>query len=569
MGKKHRRSRKNSKGDDDGDEDYHDDDNNHSNNNNENDNNSPSLKNMSFAEKREYQRKQAAQKRKAKQKCYLCGQSGHVRRECPGIADDGRGMSRFKSKRDPKGEKLKREQEKQRVQKQQQSNGEDRSMEADYFDLVEYPEGFVHPPEEDDNNNNEDNNEEDNAAGQQQEKIETEHDASLLAIPHPFLDPHCRVLESIEYMESQRDAKKSSKKNKKQNANSSSDDTDATTREYQAIWKRAIQTTGLAGIIVPTVVQMHVPWSNPIPWLGVAEDADNDADDDEDLENENNDNDGNGEAPAEEQPEQPHSKTIPILFALGLASTVPCTTEAEQTDAKQLLLQTIGTDANDDNDNKKQSIAALWAVLDYTKPNRTREGQQKQLECLLQVASETNLTLQVQVLPGIPSDLVEADASVAGTDYAQALLDFQAALANHLASTGRNDGNTRLKIHLVGWQGRSDHTLSLLKAFATDDNCPSIFIGLDPTVTFSKANHLHELAFEVPLHQLVIETSQIIPSYITKKLGRQAAPHAAWWPFVAQAVANHNNQGEELAKVTQQVTENIQALYPALGSGGD
>lgn len=33
------------------------------------------------------------QKRRSKMKCYICGQEGHVRRECPGIPDGGRGAS--------------------------------------------------------------------------------------------------------------------------------------------------------------------------------------------------------------------------------------------------------------------------------------------------------------------------------------------------------------------------------------------------------------------------------------------------------------------------------------------
>ena len=52
---------------------------------------------MDFAQRREAQRKAAAEKRRAKMKCHLCGELGHVRRECPGIADDGRGESRHKN----------------------------------------------------------------------------------------------------------------------------------------------------------------------------------------------------------------------------------------------------------------------------------------------------------------------------------------------------------------------------------------------------------------------------------------------------------------------------------------
>ncbi|KAL3936776.1 MAG: hypothetical protein SGBAC_007980 [Bacillariaceae sp.] len=658
MGKKHRRNnRKNSKGDEDfedydaetqndskadqvdnndndndndnDDDDDDDDDNN--NNNYNNSNNNKSFKDCkTFKEKQDWKRKQAADKRKAKQRCYLCGKGGHVRRECPGIADDGRGMSRFKSKSDPKGEKMKREQEKALAQQKRDAKSEDRVAEADYFDLVDFPQGFSHPPEEE---------EEDGDDEEADHRAEVDASpSSSVPIPHPFFDPHCRVLESIDYIQTQRDAKKkkSSKKKKNDRGNdphTGGDEAAASSsiREYRSIWNRAVQTTGVAGMIVPTVVQMHKPWENPIPWLtGSGDNNDDEVGDDDDDDdggggggggddtgggnaNADADEKANGESSScpttEEDGEaahhQPEPRIIPILFALGLASSVPCTTEAEQVEAKQLLLQTIHTANNNkgnnnnnkgNNNNHQEStathhqgtaiVAALWVVLDYTKPKRTHEAQKNRLKLLLKVAQETKLTLQVQVLPGIPSSAIsDPSASVAGTDYAQALLDFQGALANHLEQhleqhleeqqkkddDGDDDSSSLLQIHLVGWQGRSDHTLSLLKAFAPP--ACHLYIGLDPTVTFSKATHLHELAFEVPVTQLILETSQIIPSYITKRLGRQAAPHAAWWPFVAEAVARHTNkQRYDMAKVTQMVTENIQRLYPALGSlkgGGD
>ena len=215
--------------------------------------------------------------------------------------------------------------------------------------------------------------------------------------------------------------------------------------------------------------------------------------------------------------------------------------------------------------------------------------------CFLLHAS---LSFKVQVLPGVPSDCLDPTSSVAGTDYAQALLDFQEALAKHLSKHTTSGKKNLLQIHLIGWQGRSNHTLSLLQAFspttspttrttgtstadddADDGAVPScnLYIGLDPTVSFSKATHLHKLAFEVPLECLVLETSQIIPLYITKRLGRQAVPHAAWWPFVVEAVVakrHHHNQQlldeeeeqQALAAMTQLVTKNIQSLYPALSS---
>lgn len=57
---------------------------------------------LDFAQRRELQRKVAAEKRLAKRKCHVCGKFGHVRRTCPGIADGGSGASKFtKKKGDP------------------------------------------------------------------------------------------------------------------------------------------------------------------------------------------------------------------------------------------------------------------------------------------------------------------------------------------------------------------------------------------------------------------------------------------------------------------------------------
>lgn len=59
---------------------------------------------IDFKARRELQRNEAAEKRRSKQRCYLCGQIGHVRRACPGFEDDGRGESKFtKAKGDAVG----------------------------------------------------------------------------------------------------------------------------------------------------------------------------------------------------------------------------------------------------------------------------------------------------------------------------------------------------------------------------------------------------------------------------------------------------------------------------------
>ena len=46
-------------------------------------------------------------KRAAAAECWLCGQKGHTRRECPGVYDDGKGQSIHRGKPGPKGNKKK------------------------------------------------------------------------------------------------------------------------------------------------------------------------------------------------------------------------------------------------------------------------------------------------------------------------------------------------------------------------------------------------------------------------------------------------------------------------------
>ena len=228
MGKKHRRNHKQRKHsfDDEGsrdDDDVNGDDQ-QSNNNNQNDASSSSsspqqqkFTDLDFQQRRELQRKQAAEKRKAKQKCYLCGQIGHVRRECPGIADDGRGMSRYKGKSDPKQEKQNRLKKKQQQQQQQQhkqqqqqqlqqSNNNTTTTTAALnllFQSIEYPPGFV-PIVQQDGDNDYDNDREEE---EEEHQVNTD-DNNNSEIPLVYYDPHVKIVESISYMRYQRDGGK-------------------------------------------------------------------------------------------------------------------------------------------------------------------------------------------------------------------------------------------------------------------------------------------------------------------------------------------------------------------------
>ena len=142
MGRKQRKNRR--KGDDDDDDDLEEGD--HHNNSTEHprlgDNKPTDPKDLDFAQRRDLQRQQAAEKRRSKMKCYLCGRAGHVRRECPGVQDDGRGMSRYKGKSNAKHEKQKYQAAKKRSGSMASSTDDDDNENGPAL-LVEYAEGFV------------------------------------------------------------------------------------------------------------------------------------------------------------------------------------------------------------------------------------------------------------------------------------------------------------------------------------------------------------------------------------------------------------------------------------------
>ena len=111
-----------------------------------------------FAQRREAQRKAAAEKRRAKMKCHLCGESGHVRRECPGIADDGRGESRHKNAKGDKNARGRKASDAGAGSKKGARNRGRKSSSKKYEEVRELvpPPGFEawSSPREDDNNDN-------------------------------------------------------------------------------------------------------------------------------------------------------------------------------------------------------------------------------------------------------------------------------------------------------------------------------------------------------------------------------------------------------------------------------
>jgi Tat protein secretion system quality control protein TatD with DNase activity len=116
------------------------------------------------------------------------------------------------------------------------------------------------------------------------------------------------------------------------------------------------------------------------------------------------------------------------------------------------------------------------------------------------------------------------------------------------------DDEMPLQVHLSCWSGTSDSMLKLLKAFPD-----TLYIGMNPTVSFAKATTAHACAFDVPLDRLLLETDPIIPAPTTKSLGRKAFAHSGLVPYCAAAVAEQKKISSE--EVARAASENTIRLY--------
>ena len=184
---------------------------------------SPYSRDLDFAERREVQRRAAAEKRRAKMKCYLCGQAGHVRRECPGIRDDGRGMSRYKGKSNAKHEREKYQAGKRRQEGSGSYASEEGGDASENEPPVDYPEGFECGDGDGDD-----------------------------LVDFLYYDVSCDVAASLEYVREGRGNKK--KKRLSQGE---------AVREYRRALECADSRTNFGGMISRTLLRPNRPWIRP------------------------------------------------------------------------------------------------------------------------------------------------------------------------------------------------------------------------------------------------------------------------------------------------------------------
>ena len=109
------------------------------------------------------------------------------------------------------------------------------------------------------------------------------------------------------------------------------------------------------------------------------------------------------------------------------------------------------------------------------------------------------------------------------------------------------------KIHLHCYTGSSAFATRFFQEF------PNLFVGMTAVVTFAKATNIHELAFDVPLEKLLLETDApyFVPSQVADKRNKFSNPGMAI--YTAQRIAEI--KGVALEEVLEAVRKNTTSMY--------
>lgn len=109
------------------------------------------------------------------------------------------------------------------------------------------------------------------------------------------------------------------------------------------------------------------------------------------------------------------------------------------------------------------------------------------------------------------------------------------------------------KIHLHCFTGSMDFAMKFCKEF------PNLFIGITALVTFAKARNIHELAFDLPLERILLETDApyFVPSQVADKRNKWSNPGMAI--FTAQRIAEI--KGVTLEEVLETARKNATKMY--------
>lgn len=194
--------------------------------------NMSNYKDLDFRQRRELQRKAAAEKRLFKMKCHLCGQAGHVRRECPGIDDDGRGESKFTKSNGDVGAVMLKTSNNTKSAKGAKNRGHKQNRTDSIAEELALPLGFspnVKTEDDDDDN-------------------VTYVQGVLMPEPFRYYDAGCDCLATIEYLRSGRGKKKLSLKE--------------ATKEYQIAIAEAASSSNFGGCLSRSFIKRDRPFKD-------------------------------------------------------------------------------------------------------------------------------------------------------------------------------------------------------------------------------------------------------------------------------------------------------------------
>lgn len=446
---------------------------------------------LTFAQKRDLQRKAAAEKRRQKMKCHLCGKRGHLRRECPGIADDGKGASKYtKSNGDAGATHLKGRKNRSNSHGSY-SHAEEALLETILSgfgnDLLERESGFAY------------------------------FDAGIG-------DPKT----TVDYLRFGRHGHGGHGQKKPNHHNHTQLSHQDAVSEYDAAMEHACSTTNFGGGIVRSALPLDF-LDESFSWK-----------------------------PQDSYPFSWHQDTPSELkFVIGYSLG-----EDEDCDSDQLGGSSNISDMKSEAIVERlvqiarghpSNIVGFYADLDYTSlpteqqpttEDNCRTSQLKRLRTTLVAAKEIGYPIQIRLLPGYTTATnhstkqESSSSSLSETNYALAIRDIGTIFLE--ASPG-------WKVHLSCWNGNPDHLVALTKAFSNETEVSSsgnsnvLCFGLDGSLGFSKARHLHESAFELRPDQFVLETGgpQVVPPVVAKANGRSAFCHSGHLPLVAHELAKH------------------------------
>lgn len=457
---------------------------------------------MGFAERRQFKQQQAADKRRLKMKCHLCGQEGHVRRECPGFADDGAGESKYKNSNGDTGSQWNT---KKGAKNRGRNTKNTAALQAAEELGVDLPPGFMAPLEE----KSKVVVKQEGGGGDEKEGEEPQAGAHT---PFLYYDTSCDVVAILDHLRSGRG------KAKKLSAQEAM-------KEYQQVPLVVVEdhdeedlpppVATFGGCLSRSMMKPNRPWLAP------------------------------------PQVEAIISECHPIWHIVGLGTDFLAQDDgsSDATDPESPSTLAIGALAETISSNSG-SIVGLFADLNYDPKFVTRSGcdrpaQLRRLRATLAAATHSTLshclTVQIRLSPGAPTE--SSHHHDKDDPYKQAIEDLTSVLTEVLPQ------NKDLKVHLSCWSGTPTDMNQLVQAFGTgapqQQPQSQLFIGMDATVTFAKAAGIHECAFDVnPTTNLVLETGRpfTIPSNITRSMGRDAFGHPAHSiPWIAHGMAQHTS----------------------------